>query len=213
MAATSDGEFLNHSTGPKHAHVNQVRARYSRFRRSCRRRARNRQAAAQEAQRPREALCARCEPLSVARPLSARQKALRVGLRWKTSSTSAARGENSSNASGECCTVGRSFSFAPSSPTRRQLAGVRVVCVNPAYTSQTCSQCGHCEKANRKSQAQFLCVSCGFSAHADLNAAVNIPPGGCHTARRGAPRGVAASSRLKPGVYDTLERHVPRPSP
>jgi transposase len=32
LAATSDGEFLNHSTGPKHAHVNQVRARYSRFR-------------------------------------------------------------------------------------------------------------------------------------------------------------------------------------
>ena len=27
LAATSDGEFLNHSTGPKHAHINQVRAR------------------------------------------------------------------------------------------------------------------------------------------------------------------------------------------
>jgi putative transposase len=54
------------------------------------------------------------------------------------------------------------------------LAGVRVVYVDPAYTSQTCSRCGHCEKANRKSQATFLCRSCGFSAHADLNAAVNI---------------------------------------
>jgi hypothetical protein len=32
LAATSDGEFLNHSTGPKHAHINGVRARYSRFR-------------------------------------------------------------------------------------------------------------------------------------------------------------------------------------
>jgi predicted transposase len=32
LAATSDGEFLNHSTGPKHAHLNQARARYSRFR-------------------------------------------------------------------------------------------------------------------------------------------------------------------------------------
>lgn len=32
LAATSDGEFLNHSTGPKHAQVHQVRARYSRFR-------------------------------------------------------------------------------------------------------------------------------------------------------------------------------------
>ena len=32
LATTSDGEFLNYSTGPKHAHVNQVRARSSRFR-------------------------------------------------------------------------------------------------------------------------------------------------------------------------------------
>ena len=32
LAATSDGEFLNHSAGPKCAHINQVRARYSRFR-------------------------------------------------------------------------------------------------------------------------------------------------------------------------------------
>ena len=54
------------------------------------------------------------------------------------------------------------------------LAGVRVVVVNPAYTSQICSRCGHGEHANRKSQARFLCRSCGFSAHADLNAAENI---------------------------------------
>src|SRR5262249_5628274 len=41
-------------------------------------------------------------------------------------------------------------------------------------TSQTGSHCGHCAQANRRSQARFLCVSCGYSAHADLNAAVNI---------------------------------------
>jgi putative transposase len=57
---------------------------------------------------------------------------------------------------------------------KAQVAGVRVVCVDPAYTSQTCSHCGHCERANRKSQRRFRCVVCGFSAHADLNAAVNI---------------------------------------
>ena len=54
------------------------------------------------------------------------------------------------------------------------LAGVRVAYVNPAYTSQTCSRCGHCEKANRRSQARFLCVQCGYACHADLNAAENI---------------------------------------
>ena len=57
---------------------------------------------------------------------------------------------------------------------KAQVAGVRLVLVNPAYTSQTCSRCGHCEKANRKSQAKFLCVACGYACHADLNAAVNI---------------------------------------
>jgi putative transposase len=54
------------------------------------------------------------------------------------------------------------------------LAGIPVVKVDPRNTSRTCSQCGHCEKANRKSQAFFHCLHCGFSAHADWNAARNI---------------------------------------
>jgi transposase len=46
----------------------------------------------------------------------------------------------------------------------------------PPYrdTSRTCSECGHCKKDNRKSQAKFLCVSCGMSRNADQNAALNI---------------------------------------
>lgn len=57
---------------------------------------------------------------------------------------------------------------------KARLAGVFVVAVDPRNTSRTCSVCGHCEKANRKSQSEFQCVSCGFSEHADLNAARNI---------------------------------------
>ena len=52
--------------------------------------------------------------------------------------------------------------------------GLPVVFVDPKYTSQTCSCCGHCERANRKSQASFQCLSCGFCANADFNAAKNI---------------------------------------
>ena len=52
--------------------------------------------------------------------------------------------------------------------------GIPVVFVDPRNTSRTCSKCGHCEKANRKSQAKFYCLSCGFDANADKNAAVNI---------------------------------------
>ncbi len=63
---------------------------------------------------------------------------------------------------------------------RRQLEykqswlGGEVIDVNPAYTSQTCSSCGHKDKANRKTQSKFECVSCGYSENADVQAARNI---------------------------------------
>lgn len=51
--------------------------------------------------------------------------------------------------------------------------GISVVDVPPAYTSQTCSKCGHIEKANRVG-SQFRCCSCGYELDADINAAINI---------------------------------------
>jgi IS605 OrfB family transposase len=54
------------------------------------------------------------------------------------------------------------------------LAGVCLHLVDPRNTSRTCSSCGHCEQANRKNQAEFVCQSCGFAAPADWNAAINI---------------------------------------
>lgn len=53
-------------------------------------------------------------------------------------------------------------------------AGVPLVFVDPRNTSRTCSRCGHCEKANRKSRDEFCCKHCGFSSPADWNAAKNI---------------------------------------
>jgi IS605 OrfB family transposase len=53
-------------------------------------------------------------------------------------------------------------------------AGVPVRLVDPRNTSRTCSQCGHCAKANRKNQAEFICQRCGFALNADYNAAINI---------------------------------------
>jgi putative transposase len=52
--------------------------------------------------------------------------------------------------------------------------GVPVYLVDPRNTSRTCSACGHCEKANRKSQESFLCQRYGFAVNADYNAALNI---------------------------------------
>ncbi len=54
---------------------------------------------------------------------------------------------------------------------KAQLAGVPLVLVDPRYTSQTCAECGHVAKANRRSQSSFLCVQCGHAALADANAA------------------------------------------
>ncbi len=49
-----------------------------------------------------------------------------------------------------------------------------VVFVDARNTSRTCPECGHGEKANRKSQAEFACLHCGFSDNADRTAARNI---------------------------------------
>jgi putative transposase len=54
------------------------------------------------------------------------------------------------------------------------LAGIPVVTVDPRNTSRACSACGHTEKANRKTQADFVCLHCGYSANADFNAALNL---------------------------------------
>lgn len=51
--------------------------------------------------------------------------------------------------------------------------GVDFIKVNPAHTSQTCSKCGFKDKKNRSSE-RFRCLSCGYIADADFNAAVNI---------------------------------------
>jgi IS605 OrfB family transposase len=53
-------------------------------------------------------------------------------------------------------------------------AGVPLVYVDPAYTSQECAECHHIEKKNRVDQALFICRSCGVVAHADRNASRNI---------------------------------------
>ncbi|TDO63955.1 IS605 OrfB family transposase [Kribbella sp. VKM Ac-2571] len=53
-------------------------------------------------------------------------------------------------------------------------AGVPLVYVDPAYTSQECAHCHHIDKKNRVDQARFVCRSCGVVAHADRNASHNI---------------------------------------
>ena len=57
---------------------------------------------------------------------------------------------------------------------KARLSGVPVVLVDPRNTSRTCPTCGLVDKANRVSQAQFLCTGCGLAGLADAVAARNI---------------------------------------
>jgi putative transposase len=52
--------------------------------------------------------------------------------------------------------------------------GGKLIRVDPKFTSQKCSCCGHTEKENRLKQAQFICKSCGNALNADYNASINI---------------------------------------
>jgi putative transposase len=61
----------------------------------------------------------------------------------------------------------------------------RVQKINPAYTSQRCSACGHVDRKSRESQAGFWCTACGYTCNADVNAARNIAAGHAVNARRG----------------------------
>jgi transposase len=67
-----------------------------------------------------------------------------------------------------------------------QKAPGRVDKVDPAFTSQRCSSCGHVAADSRKSQALFVCVACHYTCHADVNAARNIAAGRAVTARGGS---------------------------
>ncbi|MFF4568767.1 RNA-guided endonuclease InsQ/TnpB family protein [Streptomyces sp. NPDC001410] len=86
-------------------------------------------------------------------------------------------------------------------------AGVPVVYVDPAYTSSTCAQCGHIDKANRVSRARFACRSCGFVDHADRNGSRNIRARACELWRRGAPS-TAPAPPLEPSGWTGRKRRI-----
>lgn len=56
---------------------------------------------------------------------------------------------------------------------KAEALGKRVKFVNAHYTSQKCSRCGNRSRHNRY-KSRFKCSVCGFTVHADLNAALNI---------------------------------------
>jgi putative transposase len=57
---------------------------------------------------------------------------------------------------------------------KMQWRGGELVAVPANHTSQTCPRCEHVAPANRRTQAQFQCVECGYSANADVVGAINV---------------------------------------
>jgi putative transposase len=64
--------------------------------------------------------------------------------------------------------------FADYTAVKAAWAGRRYVAVNPAYTSQTCSGCGHRKTDLSLADRTYTCVYCGLSMDRDLNASLNI---------------------------------------
>jgi putative transposase len=60
-----------------------------------------------------------------------------------------------------------------------------LIAVPPQYTSQICPCCGHTSKENRKTQAKFQCVDCGYENHADVVGAINVLERGYRLLARG----------------------------
>ena len=75
--------------------------------------------------------------------------------------------------------------------------GLHIGHVNPAYTSQKCSRCGHVCEENRCG-CLFKCLKCGFAIHSDLNASRNIKQVYLNT-KCYSDRGVIVNHPVGPG--------------
>ena len=53
-------------------------------------------------------------------------------------------------------------------------SGGHLIAVPAHHTSQTCPVCAHVAKENRRTQAHFACVACGFEDNADRVGAINV---------------------------------------
>jgi putative transposase len=63
---------------------------------------------------------------------------------------------------------------------KAEWAGRKLVIVNPAYTSQTCSKCGYIQKMPLNKR-MYCCPKCGQQIDRDHNAAINILRLGLHS--------------------------------
>lgn len=92
---------------------------------------------------------------------------------------------------------------------RRQLGykvawnGGILLAVPPHHTSQTCPACGHVSQGNRRTQAKFLCVDCGYENHADVVGAINVLARGHRVLACGEMARSGRSTKQEPAAATT----------
>jgi IS605 OrfB family transposase len=87
---------------------------------------------------------------------------------------------------------------------KARLAGIQVIQIREAYSSQTCHACAKVARSNRKTRGHYPC-SCGWHAHADLNASANI----FQSAFNGSPIQRSSGEVASPAVLSLItHRHT-----
>ena len=98
---------------------------------------------------------------------------------------------------------------------KAETAGRTLISVDPAYTSQACSRCGHIDASARRGK-RYACSACGLSIDADLNASRTILMRGL--AALGGPidrpwdaqyGGIAATTSALAGVVPEIRTGTP----
>ncbi len=161
IAVDSDGTV---HTGEK---VEKVRRRFSKTRKNLQRRGTKSAKRILKRIRRREARFRAAENHRISKSLVANAKDTSRGLAVEDLSGNSHSFCGWASATGLNTPVGPFSSCASSNTRRKPPAGIPVVLVDPRNTSRTCSECGHCEKGNRKTQGSFLCRHCGILRNAD----------------------------------------------
>ena len=92
------------------------------------------------------------------------------------------------------------YSFFQMLSYKLERGGGKLIKVDPRNTSRTCPRCGFVSAENRKSQATFACIGCGYRSNADEVGAINILRAGqarLACAMSGAVRPLSAGTRKR----------------
>jgi transposase len=94
---------------------------------------------------------------------------------------------------------GEEESSEDSQPHRTRAQGGEIIPVPAHHTSRTCPVCQHVATENRRSQARFHCVQCGYEHHADVVGAINILERGVRSSACGEEgAGLARKRKTQP---------------